>query len=129
MDTSEKYMIPADVKNRIPEHFYYAFGGELVSVFGRDALIPDEDGLCPLDFCTGTSGYVAALKATCQKLDMGWLLDYWNELPYYQSDVFDGEIAAEVTKRFADQDGAGNNINPYYLYLVSLEAPSPSQSK
>ena len=128
MDTFEKYVIPADIKNRIPEHFYYALGGEFVSVFGRDALIPDEDGLSPLDFCTGTAGYVAALKATCQKLDMGWLLDYWNELPYYQSDVFDGEIADEVTERFADQDGAGNNINPYYLYLVSLEAPSPSQS-
>lgn len=129
MDTSEKYVIPADIKSRIPEHFYYALGGELVSVFGRDALIPDEDGLSPLDYCTSTAGYVAALKATCRKLDMDWLMDYWNKLPWYQSDVFDGEITDEVAKRFNDQNGAKNNANPYYLYLLSLEAPSPSQSQ
>lgn len=124
MNDSEKYKIPSDIKNRIPEYFYYALGGEFVSIFGRDALIRDRDGLCLLDYCTGTAGYVAALKAVCRKLDMGWLLDYWNQLPWHQSDVFDGEIADEVTNRFDVQEKTNENTNPYYLYLIGREAPA-----
>lgn len=109
-----EYKIPADIKKRIPEYFYYALGGEYVSIHGKDALIRDENGFSALDYCSSTAGYVEALRATCQKLDMNWLFEYWNQLPWYQSDLFDGEIADEVMRRFDNRDGGSS----YYQYLI-----------
>lgn len=59
-----KYTIPDSIKNRIPEYFYYALGGEYVSIMGATALIRDEDGLSLLDYDGGTSGYVEAFRLT-----------------------------------------------------------------
>lgn len=85
-----------------------------MSICGASALIRDEDGFSCLDYNTSTSGYVEAFRATCKKLDMEWLFNYWNELPWYRSDIFDSEIADEVMKRFDSNDSA----NAYYKYLI-----------
>lgn len=108
------YEVPKEIKDKIPEYFYYAFGGEYVSIFGANALIPDEDGSSMLEYYSSTTGYYEAFKATCKKLNMMWLLDYWNELPWYHSDIFDGWFADEVMKRFKERQ----NANPYYLHLI-----------
>lgn len=110
-----KYTIPDSIKNRIPEYFYYALGGEYVSIMGAIALIRDEDGLSLLDYDGGTSGYVEAFRMTCKKLDMDWLYEYWDNLPWYQSDLFDSEISIEVMKCFDKAYPA----NAYYKYLLS----------
>ena len=111
----EAYKIPDEIKSRIPAYFYYALGGEYVSVIGADALTRDEDGYSRLDYDTGTAGYVAAFKAACAKLDMQWLAEYWDNLPWYESDMFDGEIAEEVTRRF---DGHSEGGTAYDKYLI-----------
>ena len=111
------YQIPCGIKEKIPEHFYYALGGELVSIFGKDVLLLDEDGATRLDYVAGTAGYAEALRMTCRKLDMDWLFLYWSELPWDQSDLFDGEIVDEVVRCF-DQEGSAN---PYYKYLSSVK--------
>ena len=108
------YEVPQEIRDKIPEYFYYAFGGEYVSISGSNALIPDEDGFSMLDYCSGSAGYYEALKATCSKLDMMWLLDYWNTLPWYHSDIFDGWLSDEVMKRFKEKQIS----NPYYMHLI-----------
>ena len=111
------YHIPDEIKEKIPEHFYYALGGELVSVFGKDLLCEDEDGIVPLDYVGGTAGYVETLKTTCRKLGMEWLFVYWSGLEWYDSDLFDGEITDEVIRCFSKE----GNSNPYYKYLLSAK--------
>lgn len=110
-----EYSIPENIKSRIPDYFYYALGGEFVSIFGKDALIRDEDGVCLLDYSTNSTGYAVVLRMTCKKLDMDWLFDYWQQLPWHQSDAFDGELANEVMMRFDKEETA----NPYYHYLLN----------
>ena len=39
-DLSIEYRIPKDIKKKIPEYFYQAFFGELVSVYGYRCLVP-----------------------------------------------------------------------------------------
>ena len=114
-DIGINYSIPSDIDARIPKYFYIALGGELVSIFGKLTLIRDKDGFSPLDFLGSTAGYVAALRMTCRKLDMCWLADYWDSLPWFQSDIFDGEICDRVMKEF-DEMGPDNQ---YYRYLIS----------
>ena len=110
------YTIPAEIKAKIPDYFYYALGGEYVSVSGKDVLSRDADGFSALDYNSSTAGYVTAFKATCKKLDMMWLYEYWDALPWYESDIFDGEIADEVMRLFDTNQGGGT---PYYKYLIS----------
>ena len=111
------YTIPDDIKRRIPDYFYYALGGECVSIMGADALIRDKDGLSRLEYSARTAGYVEAFRMTCKKLNMDWLFEYWDNLPWYQSDIFDGEISDEVMRRFDKEE----YTNAYYQYLISMK--------
>ena len=126
MDINESlgYKIPKEIKEKIPEYFYYAMGGELVSIFGVEVLTPEdkndvinENTVYEIDFVTSTSGWYEAFKATCKKLDLQWLLDYHETLDWYKSDLFDDEIAQEIIKYFSSEPKS--RANSYYLYLVN----------
>lgn len=77
----------------------------------------DEDGYYDLD--TGTGGWYEALKMTCMKLDMCWLLDYWNSLEWYDSDIFDGIIEDRIIAKVVKSDDM--HCNAYYQYLCDLD--------
>ena len=49
------------ILSNIPDYFYPAFTGELVSVFGSEILEPSETGEVPLFYISGTTGWNAAL--------------------------------------------------------------------
>ena len=124
MDINESlgYKIPLEIKQKIPKYFYYAMGGELVSIFGTEVLIPEdvndeinEYTVYGIDFVISTSGWHEAFKATCKKLDLQWLLDYHKTLEWYDSDLFDDEIAQEIIKYFSSEPKS--KVNSYYLYL------------
>ena len=126
MDINEflEYEIPLEIKQKIPEYFYYAMGGELVSIFGIKVLIPEDANdeineytVYGIDFVTPTSGWYEAFKATCKKLDLQWLLDYHKTLDWEKGDLFDDEIAQEIIKYFSLEPK--NRANSYYLYLLN----------
>lgn len=126
MDINEflEYEIPLEIKQKIPEYFYYAMGGELVSIFGIEVLIPEDANdeineytVYGIDFVTPTSGWYEAFKATCKKLDLQWLLDYHKTLDWEKGDLFDDEIAQEIIKYFSLEPK--NRANSYYLYLLN----------
>lgn len=110
------YKIPEDVLLRIPKHFYPAFGGELVSIFGIDIFEKDTDNLRGLDFITGTTGWHSALRMTCSKLGMEWLYKYYNNLKWYESDMFDSELEGLLIDNFIEPRDP--NTKAYYEYLT-----------
>lgn len=112
-----EYRIPDDIKDRIPDYFFGAFGGELVGVFGADALIRAEDGLSNVDYSAGTFGWYTAFKAVCLRLQMGWLLEYYDELTWYDSDQFDGEMVEALFEYFGDE----SKNKTYYSYLLNKD--------
>lgn len=130
--SDKDYKIPNEIKSCIPDHFYYALAGELVSIFGHFILQPldfsvyDDDGVRiankdntdtePVyDLNLSTNGGSLAFFATCEKLHMMWLYDYWNALDWDQGDLFDGEIEEEIVNRVLKGDN--NSFNPYFEYL------------
>ncbi len=118
-DLQVQYYIPEKIKSKIPDYFYYAMIGELVSIFGVSCVQKDEDGFYPVDYDGGTSGWYQAMRIACWKTDVPWLLEYWNGLEWYDSDLFDEEIGKEIIKLIEKQDESG--ANPYYLYWVNKE--------
>ena len=124
-DVHVEYEIPKEISERIPNYFYIALAGELFSTFGYNSglhMFTDSANLCSgecHDYDSGTGGWYAAFVMTCKKLDMLWLLEYYDKLPWYDSDTFDGIMEENIEKYFVK--GNWGNWNPYYGYLIGIE--------
>ena len=120
MDLSLSYKIPNDILEKIPEHFWPALAGELVSVFGPTIFEYNiyEDGTrdYPFEYISGTAGWHLALKMTCRKLDIDWLYEYYKKLEWYDSDKFDSEIQDLITSKFIDV--TPKSPSAYYLWAI-----------
>ena len=122
----DHYEIPKEIKDQIPESFYYALWGECVSIFGKSVMeaetysYPPSDGepyepLYGLAYITSSVGWNRALFITCKKLDLMQVYEYYEALPWFDSDRFDSEIEMEMYKHVPGTKG-----NPYYQYLASI---------
>ncbi len=115
-NVSIEYKIPDEIGNKIPPYFYAAFAGELFSVFGLDALQKDEDNSYGLRYFCGTAGWLEALKTTCKKLNLDWLMNYYYTLDWYDSDIFDGVISERIISEFIEAEPSC--ANSYYHFLL-----------
>lgn len=113
------YKIPKDILSKIPDHFWAAFTGELVSIFGRGIFEETDDMGRALNYHTGTNGWNVALKTTCRRLDMDWLYIYYDHLSWWESDMFDGEIEDLVISKFVENES--EYTQAYYSWLFSKE--------
>ncbi len=121
-----KYTIPDEVRSRIPDWFYYAFAGEYTAVCGEDVLSSDELGVSRLEYGGGTAGFCEAFRAVCRRFQMDWLIEYYDSLPWYDSDLFDAELASETLRRFRSPT---HGATPYYLHLLEeARAAEPPQA-
>lgn len=92
------------IKSRIPDEFYEALLGELVSIFGINFRENITFDLC-------TSGGIAALFATCKKLDMLWLYEEWYRFLWYDSDILEERIESELSNI--------KTKDKYYKYVLN----------
>lgn len=111
-----EYEIPEEILSRIPQHFWPAFAGELVSTLGLAVFEKDENDQYGLYFVSGTFGWNAALRMTCNKIEMKWLFDYYDKLEWWQSDMFDGEFEDMVIKNFVEAEDRPEHT--YYSWLI-----------
>lgn len=111
------YKIPEEILSKIPEYFWPAFVGELVSTFGLVIFEKDpETESLGLNFIGGTSGWHAAFKMACDKLDLGWLYEYYCKLRWLESDMFDGEFEDLIISKFLEADNLP--ASTYYAWLI-----------
>lgn len=101
------YKIPEDILSKIPEYFWSAFAGELVSVFSP-SIFEKVDDTYSLNFVGGTTGWNTALRMTCYKLDMKWLYKYYDGLQWWESDMFDGEFEDLIISKFVEAEDVDN---------------------
>ena len=104
------------ILSNIPDYFSPAFAGELVSVFGSEVLEPSETVEDPLFYISGTIGWNAALRMTCKKLGIDWLMNWYDELEWFDSDDFDGELVEMINSKFLKVES--ESANPYYRWLI-----------
>lgn len=100
----------------IPDYFYPAMLGELVSIVGAFVI---DTGRAYGDLNSGTYGWTCALRQTCDKLGLNWIMDYWDSLEWYDSDQFDGEIEARCCELIEHQhrDDVMDRHMSYYKEL------------
>ena len=109
------YKIPDDILAKIPDYFWSALAGELVSVFSTSIFDKDDTDMYQLDFLCGTTGFDCAFHMTCRKLDLMWLYDYRNRLEWYDYDMFDSEISDILINKVLLSEP--KKYNSYYDWL------------
>lgn len=84
---SIKYHIPAEWTVRINSNFVDIFCKELSEINWSEDSFPRDNIMVE-----STMGWGEALKCTCLKTDNEDLWEYYRQLEYYDSDLFDGEL-------------------------------------
>ena len=111
-----EYTMPKYIRELITDDFLKEFRNQLFRILKYCSLDSFADEGIPLD--TPTSGWGAAFGKACLITNSEQLLDYWRTLPWYDIDIFAGELADMlVERRFILGDSGkviGNllNINP-----------------
>ena len=111
-----EYTIPENIKNLITEDFLKEFRNQLFRIHEHYSLDTFADFGIPMN--TSTAGWFAAFGKACLLTNKESLFDYWRGLPWYDSDIFDGELAEMlIDKKLILGDstkiiGEQLNINP-----------------
>lgn len=90
-DVHVEYAMPENIRNLITYDFLKEFRNQLFRIHEHYSLETFADFGIPIN--TSTSGWYAALGKTCLLTHKEEVFDYWRELPWYDSDIFDGELA------------------------------------
>lgn len=100
-----------NIIKRIPEYFYIALYGELVSVFGP-WIVPYPK--IEASFNYTTVGWNEAFCMTCNKLNMKWLTDYKRSLSIEKMHDFGETIDANIISTVKKMN---TDTNPYYEWI------------
>lgn len=91
-----EYTIPKDIKNLITDDFLKELRNQLFRINSYSLENFAEEGI-PMN--TSTGGWYAAFGKACLLTHKEVLLDYWRTLSWYDSDVFDDELAEMLIER------------------------------
>lgn len=90
-DVHVGYTIPENIKSLITYDFLKEFRNQLFRINEHYSLETFADFGIPMN--TSTSGWYAAFGKACLLTNKKEIFNYWRMLPWYDSDIFDGELA------------------------------------
>ena len=97
IDGNISYTIPEEIKSLITNEFLKEFRNQLFRIHKYYSLdLFAEDGI-PIN--TSTAGWFAAFGKACLLTNNNKLFNYHRTLPWYDSDIFDGELAEMLIER------------------------------
>lgn len=84
-----EYKIPQEIKVEFTKEFMTYFLARLAIVFDLEDSMLDAEHLFNLE---GTCGWVVEFKNACQKYNLEYIFVYYDQLEWYDSDLFDDEL-------------------------------------
>lgn len=104
----QEYKIPKEILVKFSDDFWKVLADELTKVFSNDIFDKYEDiGTRQIVFLTSTIGWAKAFMKTCRDFKLIDVLEYYNELEWYDSDTFDDEICKILEeKHIENMEGA-----------------------
>ena len=92
-----EYTMPEHIRNLITDDFLKEFRNQLFRIHKYYSLDLYADYGIPMNI--STAGWFAAFGKACLVTHKEEILDYWRTLPWYDSDIFDGELADMLVER------------------------------
>lgn len=95
-DVHIEYEIPKHIKELITDDFLKEFRNQLFRINKYDLSLFAEEGI-PMN--PSTTGWYASFGKACLLTKKEELLDYYRTLTWYDSDIFDSELAEMLVER------------------------------
>lgn len=92
-----EYSIPDKIKNLITDEFLKEFRNQLLRIHKYWSINTFAEEGIPMN--TSTAGWYAAFGKACMLTNNEDLFNYWRKLEWYDSDLFDGELAELLIER------------------------------
>ena len=92
-----EYSMPENIKALITDEFLQEFRNQLIRIHEYWSIDTFAEEGVPMN--TSTSGWYAALGKACLLTNNEELFNYWRTLSWYDSDIFDGELAEMLIER------------------------------
>ena len=96
-DVHVEYHMPENIKKLVTDEFLKEFRDQLFRIHGYYKLDAFAEYSVPVN--TGTGGYSAAFFKACMLTGSEELYNYSRTLPWYDADLFDGEITDMLIDR------------------------------
>lgn len=92
-----EYSIPENIKRLITDEFLKEFRNQLMRIHEYWSIDTFAEEGIPSN--TSTSGWYVAFGKACLLTNNDKLFAYWRALPWYDSDIFDGELVEMLIER------------------------------
>lgn len=96
-DVYIEYNIPESIKELITYNFLKEFRNQLIRIHHYCSIASFAENGIPMN--TGTSGWVTAFGKACIITNNKELYNYWRTLPWYDSDIFDSNLAEMLIEK------------------------------
>lgn len=101
--TIQEYKIPKEILAKFSDDFGKVLASELTLVFGNDIFDKYEDvDTRQVIFLTSTIGWAKAFMKNCRDFKLIDVLEYYDELEWYDSDTFDDEICKILEEKYIE---------------------------
>lgn len=100
------------VQDKIPDNFYPCLLGNLVSIMGEEIGRTD-DNVNTYDYNSGTAGWNLAIILAAKRAGCEWLIDFYKDLNWIDSDYFDSLIEERLANLTYEDH------SDYYQWLLS----------
>lgn len=94
--SDQPFEIPEVIQKRITKRLAVDLIEEMERVLKRDMLTPDINGDLSLWTLVGSKAWEDALVEAARKHKLGELIDWYEHLPWYESETFDAEVYAYI---------------------------------
>ena len=84
-----EYKIPQEIKAEFTKEFMAYFLARLAIIFDLDESMLCSEYLFNLE---STNGWEKSFKCACQKYNLEYVFVYYDQLEWYDSDLFDDEL-------------------------------------
>lgn len=88
-----KYEMPDEINDRFTKDMLKDFVDKLVEVFKLEHMTHEDAA-----YAEGSVGWYSAFKYMCDNNDLNDVLDYYDSLPWYESDLFDDRLTGLLVK-------------------------------
>lgn len=85
-----EYTMPQEIKEKFTKEFISDFLNELVIIFDDKPINYIDEAFA----FTGTVGWDMAFMIACKKHELSEVVEYYHELEWYESDMFDDELVS-----------------------------------
>lgn len=98
-----EYQMSDGIRNQLTKELLHTLHENVAKIF--NVPMDEMDNVNDYSILSGTGGWDDAFYITCEQHNKQWLYEYWSHLPWYESDMFSGDVSDMMVKHRVIPEG------------------------